>query len=236
MLDKSRIISLIDLTSLNDADDAHVIETLCKKAMTPFGKVAAVCLFSPFVKLAKALVAGEHIPVATVANFPSGKTDLKATLTEIELALADGADEIDVVMPYQDYLAGNKKSTQLLVRSCKQLCNDKTLKVILETGALSEDTIIYDASCRILEAGADFIKTSTGKIAVGATIEAATQMLHAIRQVNPDAGFKASGGIRTPEQAQVYIDLAREIMGETWCNASHLRIGASSLLDVLIKE
>lgn len=234
MIDRDILISLIDLTSLNDQDTDDVIEALCKKAMTPFGKVAAVCVFPRFVKLAKALVQGEYIPVATVANFPAGQSSLKATLTEIELSLADGADEIDVVIPYHDYLAGNKQSTQLLVKSCKQLCGDKDLKVILETGALADDEIIYDASCRILEAGADFIKTSTGKIAVGATLAAAKQMLNAIRHVNPGAGFKASGGVRTPEQAQAYLDLAREIMGDSWCNAEHLRIGASSLLDALL--
>jgi deoxyribose-phosphate aldolase len=234
MIDKTKLISLIDLTSLNDQDTNDIIEALCKKAITPFGNVAAVCLFPRFIKLSKALMQGEHIPVATVANFPTGRAELKAVLTEVELALVDGADEIDVVIPYHDYLTGNKQSTTLLVKSCKQLCRDKTLKVILETGELADNKIIYDVSCRVLEVGADFIKTSTGKVAVGATVDAATQMLNAIKEINPNAGFKASGGVRTPEQAQSYLDLACEIMGESWCTATHLRIGASSLLDALL--
>lgn len=234
MVEKSKLISLIDLTSLNDHDSDEVIETLCKKAVTPFGKVAAVCVFPRFVKLAKELVQGEHIPVATVANFPTGQAELKTVLQEIEVSLAHGADEIDVVIPYNDYISGNKQSTILLVKACKQLCRDHMLKVILETGELADNKIIYDASCHVLEAGADFIKTSTGKVSVGATLDATKQMLNAIKAVNPNAGFKASGGVKTPEQAQGYLDLAREMMGEDWCNATHLRIGASSLLDALL--
>lgn len=235
-MDNKFLISLLDLTSLNEDDTALQIETLSNKAVGSLGAVAAVCIYPKFVTLAKQQLQHTPVQVATVANFPAGSHPLNKVLAEIELALLDGVDEVDVVMPYQDYLLGNKKTTRELVKQAKDLCAQHTLKVILETGILNEDAIIYDVSCHVLDAGADFIKTSTGKVPVGATLAAAKQMLTAIKQVNPAAGFKVSGGVKTPEQAGNYIKLAEEIMGNPWCHAQHLRIGASSLLDHLYKQ
>lgn len=236
MHNQAQLIGLIDLTSLNDNDTELVIETLCQKATTALGNVAAVCIYPQFIKRAKACLQNTAIPVATVTNFPLGNTKLSDVLIEIEAAIIDGADEIDLVIPYHDYLENNKQSTIMLVKAAKAVCGKKYLKVILETGALVDKQIIYDISCRVLEADADFIKTSTGKIETGATITAAEQMLRAIQSVNPQAGLKVSGGVKTPAQAQAYLDLAQEKMGSAWCTAQHFRIGASSLLDALLKE
>ncbi len=151
-----------------------------------------------------------------------------------------GADEIDLVLPYRDYLEGNKATAITLIKSAKHACGNKCLKVILETGELKDNTMIANASSDCLAAGADFLKTSTGKIATGATLEAAATMLQAIRAYQATntrtIGFKASGGIRTVKGAIEYIALANLIMGSDWVKSQTFRIGASSLLDALLKE
>ncbi|MDF2691430.1 MAG: deoxyribose-phosphate aldolase [Gammaproteobacteria bacterium] len=150
-------------------------------------------------------------------------------------ALAEGADEIDLVIPYQDYINGDRSSTQNLVKACKDICQDAVLKVILETGALQSPELISNISRDCLENGADFLKTSSGKIKVGATLEAAELMLREISQYYQRsgrlAGFKASGGVRTVEQAQAYMGLAQKLMGDDYLNAKYFRLGASSLLE-----
>jgi deoxyribose-phosphate aldolase len=231
----AQLISLIDLTSLNTDDTENSITHLCQQAFTSQGNVAAVCIYPQFISLAKSLVNNTSVKIATVANFPQGNSDIKQVAQAVEQALQAGVDEVDVVIPYRDCLQGNYQTSELLVKTCKQLCRDHVLKVILETGELADNKLIYQVSCRMLEQGADFIKTSTGKVAIGATVEAATAMLQAIKAVNPAAGFKASGGVRTPEQAQTYFNLASQIMGTAWCTSQHLRIGASSLLDALLQ-
>ncbi len=230
-----RILPLIDLTSLNDDDNDEVIKDLCQKAITPYGKVAAVCIYPSFVKLAKDCLNKTHIKIATVCNFPTGEQKIETILQDTQQTIANGADEIDLVIPYKDYLTGNYKSTINLVSECKKICGTNILlKVILETGALIKPKIITAASTDVITAGADFLKTSTGKIPVNATPEAAQLMLtvihHSIRQI----GFKAAGGIRTVEQATAYLKIADQIMGENWISPKTFRFGASSLLnDVL---
>jgi deoxyribose-phosphate aldolase len=230
----SQAISLIDLTSLNVDDTDKTITTLCNKATTPQGNVAAVCVYPQFIELAKSLLQDTSIPVATVVNFPSGNAHPTQVAKAIESAIAAGVDEIDLVIPYQRCLEGNYRTSTELVTLARDLCFDTCLKVILETGALVESELIFLVSCHMLDAGADFIKTSTVKFPVGATLDAAKAMLRAIQSVNPAAGLKVSGGIKTPAQAQEYIDLASHTMGIAWCNPQHLRIGASGLLDVLL--
>ncbi len=228
------IISLIDLTSLNSNDTVEVIADLCSKANTPLSNVAAVCIYPQFITLAKKLLQHTPVQVATVVNFPEGNSSLSQVAKEIEHALTADVDEIDLVIPYQDCLAGNYQTTKTLIKTAKNLCQDKYLKVIIEAGALVEAKLIYQTSCYVLEVGADFIKTSTGKIAIGATMTAAKEMLKAIQSVNPNAGLKVSGGIKTLLQAQEYIQLVHDTMSEAWCTPQHFRIGASSLLDALL--
>lgn len=236
-----RIMGLIDLTSLNETDTEASVAAFSEKAKTPFGHVAAVCVYPQFAQLVTDIFAGTPIKTATVANFPEGNTPLDEVLIEIGRALEDGVQEIDVVFPYSRYLAGERQYAQTFVMSCKAACGDDvTLKVILETGALSDTTIIADASYDALTAGADFIKTSTGKIATGASFEAAATILLVIRHLNPQlgryAGIKISGGIRELQQAAQYVELADNIMGRDWVTSKTFRIGASKLVDEMVKS
>jgi deoxyribose-phosphate aldolase len=233
-----RVVSLVDFTSLNASDTQASIATFLEKANTPHGPVAAVCVYPPFVRLAAAQLSNTKIKIATVANFPEGLQPLEKVLVEMGSALEDGANEIDVVFPYERYLAGERHYAHTFVEACKAVCGAKvTLKVILETSALNEPTIIADAAYDVLAAGADFVKTSTGKTGEGATLEAAATLLLVIRHIEPQlkhhVGIKVSGGIRDIQTAAQYIALADNIMGRNWVTPQMFRIGASKLIETL---
>lgn len=234
-----QVIALLDLTSLNDDDTEASIEALCQKALTPIGPVAAVCVYPRFVPLARRTLnalGGSHVKVATVCNFPGGEMPLVQVLKQTRAALADGADEIDVVYPYKALLAGDTAQGPALVAACKALCTEgRSLKVILETGQLP-DPLIRRASEDAIAAGADFIKTSTGKVQVNATPEAAQIMLEAIAASGRDVGLKPAGGMRKLYDVTAYLWLAERLLGEDWVNPDHLRIGASSLLDNILRQ
>lgn len=234
-----RIYSLIDLTSLNEADTEEHIAQLLTKAESALGHIAAVCIYPRFLRLAVVELNGKPVKVATVANFPDGDASLETVLIEIGAALVDGAQEIDVVFPYHRYLAGERQYAHTFVATCKAACGDQAkLKVILETGALADTTIIADASYDVLAAGADFIKSSTGKIAQGATPEAVATMLlvakHIYPQVKRRVGVKVSGGVKTLEQAARYVELADAILGKDKVTPDTFRIGTSRLVDELL--
>ena len=231
----ARALGLLDLTSLNDDDDAATVEALCARARTDFGPVAAVCLWPRFVAQAQTLFQKSDIKVAAVANFPAGGDDLALALQDTRQIVGDGGDEVDLVMPYVRWLAGDRDLAKEMIAACKQACGDKArLKVILETGRLGDRQHIYDASRDAIEAGADMIKTSTGKIAVSATLKAAEAMLIAIHESGRDVGFKAAGGIRDTAAAGEYLALADRIMGPDWVDPWHFRFGASGLLNDLL--
>lgn len=230
------ILRLIDLTSLNYDDNLEKINNLCEKAVTPFGKVAAICIFSQFIPHAKKILNANHknnhnIKIATVANFPNGGGDLEVALFETNLALERGADEVDIVFPYHHLIAGDSIIGEKMIKEAKKICNTKQLKVIIESGALKYNELIRTASKISIDNGADFIKTSTGKVHVNASIDAAEVMLNEIKNSKSKCGFKASGGIRTISEAIPYIHLAQKIMGNSWVNPNHFRFGASSLLN-----
>ncbi len=233
-------IGLLDLTSLNDDDDEARIRDLCRRALTPAGPVAAVCVYPRFVTLARQTLdsfGGQQVRVATVTNFPAGAADVDAAATQTRQAVDAGADEVDVVYPYTALLGGDAEVGRALVRACKAACGEGVLlKVILETGELRDPALIRQASLDAIEAGADFIKTSTGKVAVNATAEAARLMLAAIAENGGTVGFKPAGGIRTLADARLYIELAGEHLGAEWATPAHLRLGASSLLDDLLQH
>ena len=230
-----RLIPLLDLTNLNENATPDDITQLCRDGNTLLGKVAAVCIYPQFIKPAKEVLHGGPIKIATVANFPAGSADINATVATINQAIEDGAQEIDVVMPYAAYLAGDQTVISSFTRTCKETCGKNILlKVILETGALPSFELIKMASIAVLDAGADFIKTSTGKISVGATLAATAAMLLAIKEANGQAGFKAAGGIRTAQQAASYLFLIEQILGNQYLTADKTRIGASSLLKELL--
>lgn len=230
-----RALPLLDLTNLNDDCTEADISTLCAKAKTPHGPVAAVCVWPRFVAQARHELRGSDVRVATVANFPTGNESVGAVLAEAGQAVADGADEVDLVLPYRAFIDGDQEKAIAMVGAVREsLGADTTLKVILETGEFAVPDLIAIASARVIQAGADFLKTSTGKVAVNATEEAARIMIEAIRHSDLPVGFKAAGGIRTTEDAAGYLAIADEIMGPDWVSTATFRFGASGLLNDLL--
>ncbi|MCR3971937.1 deoxyribose-phosphate aldolase [Aeromonas veronii] len=234
-----RAIRLMDLTSLNDDDQDARIIALCHQAQTPVGNTAAVCIYPRFVGLAKLTLAAQGTPevkVATVVNFPRGDDELEAVLAETRAALLAGADEIDLVIPWRALKAGDEAPARAMVRGCKALCGKRLLKVIIESGELQEPALVRAASLLAIEEGADFIKTSTGKVPVNATPEACRIMLAAIAEcgVQDQVGFKAAGGVKSAQDAAEYLAMAAAHFGDEWLVAEHFRFGASSLLGQLL--
>ena len=236
LTDRARqALSLLDLTSLNDNDTDPVVEKLCARAMTPHGKVAAICVWPRFVKLGKSRLAGTGIKVAAVANFPMGTADIALAVRETEGIVTAGGDEVDVVFPYNSWLNGDRKIGGDLVAACKNACGSQAiLKVILETGCLRDQGEVAVASRAAIDAGADFIKTSTGKATISATPESTRTMLRAIKDSGRKVGFKAAGGIRDAATAASYLDLTTKIMGEGWISPATFRFGASGVLNDLL--
>ena len=226
-------LSLMDLTTLNDNDSRDSVAALCRKASSEAGTVAAVCVFPRFVADARKALAqagAAQVRIATVTNFPHGDDDIAIAVAETRAAVAYGADEVDVVFPYRALMAGRPDVGHQLVAACKAACGSVPLKVIIESGELATPALIRQASDIALAAGADFLKTSTGKVAVNATLPAARIMLEAIRDSGKRCGFKAAGGVRSAEEAAAYLALAAGIMGADWLNADNFRFGASGLL------
>lgn len=216
------IYALTDLTLLDEKASIEALKQLVSNAVAH--DVAAVCVYPQHLA---------HIPIslqrATVLNFPTGNESqhtVLATLTEI--IKNNWANEIDYVFPYQAYLAGHTHDALTVTAAIAQYCqmHQRKLKIILETGAFASTEHIYTLSCELLNIGCDFLKTSTGKIETGATPEAAMAILSAIRDSKQNTGIKISGGIRTLEQAQLYIDLAEKILQKP-VTASWFRIGTS---------
>ncbi|MBS4699764.1 deoxyribose-phosphate aldolase [Aeromonas media] len=239
LLAATRAIQLMDLTSLNPDDNDERILALCRQAQTPFGNTAAVCIYPRFVGLAKLTLAAQGTPlikVATVVNFPHGDDELDVVLAETRAALMDGADEIDLVLPWRALMAGDEAGARALVRGCKALCGARVLKVIIESGELTSPALIRAVSLLAIEEGADFIKTSTGKVAINATPEASRIMLAAIAECGAQnrVGFKAAGGVKSAQEAGEYLAMAAACFGEEWLVAERFRFGASSLLGQLL--
>ncbi|MBB6055193.1 deoxyribose-phosphate aldolase [Tolumonas osonensis] len=234
-----RALQLMDLTTLNDNDTDAVVIALCRQAKTRAGNTAAVCVYPRFVPVARKTlrdIGAPEIKVATVTNFPHGNDDIEIAVAETRAAVAYGADEVDVVFPYRALMAGNTTVGFELVKACKAVCGEQALlKVIIESGELKIPALIRTASEIAIAAGADFIKTSTGKVPVNATPEAAKIMLQVIKEKNPSVGFKAAGGVKNTVQAAEYLSLAASVLGEEWISAKTFRFGASSLLADLLK-
>jgi deoxyribose-phosphate aldolase len=230
-----RALRCLDLTDLTETCSDLAIDELCARALTALGPVAAVCVWPQFVGRARHALRGSPVRVATVVNFPSGGEDVERTVDDAGEALDDGAQEIDLVLPYAAVRRGDVALAADLVAAVREVVDrGRTLKVILETGELVAPALIDTASRIAIEAGADFLKTSTGKTKVSATPEAAEAMLTVIKRSGRGVGLKPSGGIRTLEHAATYLSLADRIMGEAWATPKTFRIGASSLYDALI--
>ncbi len=248
-----KVFSLTDLTSLNDNDTDNTIRDFCKLSYID-GKllgrdenetVAAICVYPRFLKLAREIIESignkRHISLACVINFPYG-TDHKVMIMEqLKYSIDNRVDEVDLVFPYVDFLKGDKEKAFDIVKSVREKCTGNIkLKVILETGVLSDASLIKEACSMVMACGADFIKTSTGKAKINATVESVKVILDEISRQQKlyglyfDCGLKVSGGIKTVSQAMEYIDLAQKIMGHDWIKPKNIRFGASSLvLDIM---
>ena len=225
-------LACLDLTSLNDNDTEVQVADLCERAAGPHGPVAAVCVWPRLARFARDN-APATIAVAAVANFPDGSTDIERAVRDTGEVVQAGAQEVDVVLPYRALLAGDAKACTALLLAVRRASEGLKLKVILETGELREPALMRRAAHIALDAGADFLKTSTGKTPVSATPQAAEVLLHTIRDdARPGSpiGFKASGGVRTVAEAAVYIGLVESVLGASALAPARFRIGASSLL------
>ncbi len=241
------ILSMIDLTTLEGQDTPGRVRQLCQKArqlhsaLPGLPHVAAVCVYPSMVRVAKQALDGSGIAVASVATgFPSGMTDLRLKLAETRRAVAAGADEIDMVISRGAFLRGDTRQVFDEIVAVKEACGDAHLKVILETGELNTLDNVRRASVLAMQAGADFIKTSTGKVQPAATMDVTLVMLQAIRDFHYDTGrmvgMKPAGGIATSKLAVHYLVMLRETLGEAWMTPQWFRFGASSLAnDVLMQ-
>jgi deoxyribose-phosphate aldolase len=240
-------ISMVDLTTLEGADTRGKVRALCAKAVHPdpgdpsVPKVAAVCVYSDLVAEAVAHLKGTGVGVASVATaFPSGRAPLASKLADTGYAVADGADEIDMVIDRGAFLAGDYQKVFDEIVAVKEACERAHLKVILETGELMTYDNVRRAAWLAMLAGADFIKTSTGKVAPAATLPVTLVMLEAVRDYRARAGrqvgVKPAGGIRTTKDAIKYLVLVNETAGPDWLHADHFRLGASSLLNDLLMQ
>lgn len=230
-----RALGLVDLTDLNDDSNEAAIDDLCARAQTSFGPVGAICIWPRLIAHAKECLAGTNIPIATVVNFPSGEEPVEKVVADTVQAIEDGADEIDLVIPYRAMIAGDTDAVVAMIDAVREaMAGRAIMKTILETGELKDAGLIRAASDLAIGAGAEFIKTSTGKVAVNATLESAEIMLQAIADSGKPVGFKPAGGIKTTEDCGAYLKLADRILGPDWATATTFRFGASSVLGDLL--
>jgi deoxyribose-phosphate aldolase len=223
-------LASLDLTSLNDGDTPADIDALCQRAQTPHGPVAAVCVWPRFVAQARAALPA-NIAVAAVSNFPDGSADVARAVADTQAIVHAGGNEVDVVICYRAL-----DLAPALLKSVRAACAGLRLKVILETGELDPASI--DRACRIaLDAGADFLKTSTGKVKINATLASGEQLLKAIAQdaeARGHVGFKPAGGIKTVADAAGYIELVEKHLGAAAVSPRRFRIGASGVLQDIL--
>ncbi|MCQ2280540.1 MAG: deoxyribose-phosphate aldolase [Bacteroidales bacterium] len=241
------ILNAIDLTTLEGSDNAAKVQQLCEKALSFENKekqiptTAAVCVYPPFAAQAKSILKDTPVHVACVAGaFPAGQSPIEIKVAEVAYAVAQGADEIDMVISRGKFLEGDYQTVYNEIAAIKAACGQAHLKVILETGELGTADNIYKASQIAIAAGADFIKTSTGKIKVNATPESFLVMLDAIKAhyeaTGKMIGMKPAGGISDAPTAINFIKILENVLGEKWLNNQYFRIGASRLADKILAE
>jgi len=240
-------LSMIDLTTLEGKDTPGKVNQLCYKAMHPHDSlsniptVAAICVYPTYVGIAKKALQGSKINVASVATaFPSGQANIEAKLSDTRFAVDQGADEIDMVISRGQFLAGNYQFVYDEIATIKEACGKAHLKVILETGELDTLDNVRKASEIAMYAGADFIKTSTGKIQPAATLQVTYVMLDAIKdfylKTGKIIGMKPAGGISTSKIALQYLVMLNEVLGEKWMTKKYFRFGASSLANDILMQ
>lgn len=239
------LYSCIDLTTLNTTDTKEDVWKFTEKVNDFDGtypdvnNVAAICVYPNFAEVVKEALTAQGVKIACVSGgFPSSQTFTEVKIAETALAVANGADEIDIVLNLGLFLDENYEELCEEIDEIKHACRDAHLKVILETGALKTASNIMKASVLSLYSGADFLKTSTGKVYEGASLEATYVMCTAIKEYTKKTGrkvgFKASGGIVTTEDAVKYYTVVKEVLGDEWCNNEYFRLGASRLANNLL--
>lgn len=244
---KKFLLNCIDLTTLKVTDNDEYVMNFTKHVNQfdeeyPYLKnVAAICVYPCFAEIVRGTLEADGVNIACVSGgFPSSQTFMEVKVAETAMALKDGADEIDIVLPVGKYLAGDYEAVSDEIDELKETCGDKTLKVILETGALKHASDIKKAALLALYSGADFIKTSTGKIDVNATPEAAYVMCEAIKEYHKKTGirkgFKAAGGLKTVQDAINYYTIVKELLGREWLDNRYFRLGTSSLANKLLSD
>lgn len=236
----TKFLQFTDLTSLSERDTSASIAAWVSKATSGVDLPAALCVYPSMIESAALALGGANVALASVCGaFPSGQSYLEVKLLEVAMAIENGADEIDMVLNVGAMMEGQTDVVEAEIRAIKEeIAGDALLKVILETGALVDDQMIYDAAMVAMNAGADFVKTSTGKLfehgaSLGATPQAARVMCRAIKQyyelTGRKVGFKAAGGIKTDDDAQIYYDIVRDELTEEWLTPSLFRLGRSSI-------
>ena len=239
-------IRMVDLTTLEGMDTPGKVRAMCAKALRPdptdtaTPSVAAVCVYGDMAAIARSVV-GDRLHVAAVATaFPSGRASIAVKLQDVRDAVANGADEIDMVIDRGAFLAGNYSLVREQIIAVKEACGSAHLKVIFETGELRTLDNVRRASWLAMSAGADFIKTSTGKVVPAATLPVTLVMLQAVRDYHAETGtfigVKPAGGIRTSKDAIKYLVLVKETAGEAWLTPDLFRFGASTLLNDLLLQ
>lgn len=242
----ARLVSCVDLTTLEGSDTPARVTALGQRAVRPdpadptLAPVAAVCVYPSLVPAAVAAVAGSGVEVASVAGaFPSGQSPLPVRLADIEAAVAAGADEIDIVLNRGAFLAGDLATAHADVVASVAAAQGRPVKVILETGELGGTDAVARAAMLAMAAGADFVKTSTGKIPVAATPESVAAMALAVARFSAETGrtvgVKVAGGLRTVDDARLYAALVTAILGPEAVHPARFRFGASRLLDALVE-
>lgn len=244
---KKFLFNCIDLTTLNTTDSDESVMRFTEKVnrfddeFPDLKNVAAICVYPNFAQVVKDTLEVEGINIACVSGgFPSSQTFTEVKIAETAMALADGADEIDIVIPVGAFLSGDYETMCEEIMELKETCKEHHLKVILETGALKTASNIKKASILSMYSGADFIKTSTGKQQPAATPEAAYVMCQAIKeyyeQTGNKVGFKPAGGINTVNDALIYYTIAKEVLGKEWLSNERFRLGTSRLANLLLSE
>lgn len=244
---KKRLFHCIDLTTLKCTDSEEGIMKFTNKVNEFVDKypdldnVAAICVYPNMAEIVNDTLEADNVKIACVSGgFPSSQTFMEVKVAETAMAIHTGAEEIDIVMPVGKFLCGDYEGMCDEIGELKDICGDKTLKVILETGALKTASNIKKAAILAMYSGADFIKTSTGKEAISATPEAAWVMCEAIKEYYKETGrkvgFKAAGGVDTAKKALAYYTIVKEILGEEWLNNGLFRIGTSRLANSLLSE
>lgn len=244
---KKFLLNSVELTTLKTTDSEDSVYKFVEKVnkfddeYPELGHVATICVYPNFAKVCYETLENENVEIACVSGcFPSSQSFLEVKIAETALAVKDGATEIDMVMPVGKFLSGDYDGVADEIQEMKAVCGERSLKVILETGCLKTAVNIKKASILAMYAGADYIKTSTGKLEPAATPEAAFVMCQAIKeyydQTGIQIGFKPAGGMKTVEDALTYYTIVKEVLGDKWLTNKYLRLGTSSLANKLLSE